>query len=231
MNMDISPYDGDTFHESPLFLHFYKVLVKYFFHFIPYLFIVIDVLTALVLSRASYIQMQQLSLIESKRMSNLKNEDIEKLTIKSTEIKSNAFKVAIIYLLSPYSLVSCADQSTSTITNFFMALILLTSSSGYRMSSAFLLALLSYQAAYPVMFIVPLMMIIEQQRNVKSFASKTKKSDDVQFECVNYQTKAVISSMICTMTIFLMFLFGLIMSSYFLMEKNWDFVYSTYLFL
>ncbi|CAG2110507.1 unnamed protein product [Medioppia subpectinata] len=142
--MSISPYSGHTFHESPIFLHFYKFLITNYSEMIDKLFVLVDVLTAVLLSLVCYKQLNYLSVLEEQRMKkNVKKEDISRLSIDRTQITERSLRVAIIYLLSPYSVLSCVGQSTSVFTNFLMALTLLTTTMGLRVVSAALLALLA----------------------------------------------------------------------------------------
>ena len=84
--MGISPYEGDTFHESPLFLHFYNLIYDNFINsnWIPYLFIVIDLVTSLVLFITSHKQLGQINEIEKHKLKFLKDkqeDDISKLSL------------------------------------------------------------------------------------------------------------------------------------------------------
>lgn len=223
MNLGISPYTGDTFHESPLFLHFYHFLITTIDELIPYIFIGFDIITALLLSWLTYRQLTNLRLIEEQRIKNLSSkEGIEKLRIDNDSINELALKVGVIYLLSPYSLLSCVGQSTSVFTNFLMALVLCTSTEQYRILSTALLALLSYQSFYPLMMIIPVIMIIEQQRCLSSSKG---------VPAVQYSSPSVRFSMLSTLFIFLVFVFALLLLSHNLMGNNFEFISSTYGFL
>jgi phosphatidylinositol glycan class U len=224
MNLGMSPYIGHTFHESPLFLHFYHLLITNINQFIAHIFIAIDIMTALLLCLLTYNQLNCLKLIEEQRMKNLpQKEDIKKLSINENVINELSLKVAVIYLLSPYSLLSCVGQSTSVFTNFLMSLVLYTSTKGCRILSTALLALLSYQSFYPLMMIIPIIMIIEQQKCLNN-----NKKDVIG---VQYSSPTVRFSMLTTLLYFLGFVFALLFLSYKLMENNFDFIYSTYGFL
>ena len=226
--MAISPYSGHTFHESPLFLQFYELLVTNANPLIGNLFILIDIITALILSMVCYKQLNYLIVLEENRFNkDIKKEDIQRLSINKNQIKDLSLKVAAIYLLSPYSLLSCVGQSTAVFTNFLMAAVLLTTTLQLRVISTALLALLSYQSFYPLMLIVPLAMIIEDQkwRNSKS-SKQSKKASQVQ-----YSSPSVRFSMMTTVTLFAIFWAALLLASYSLMDNDYQFLYSTYGFL
>lgn len=226
--MAISPYSGHTFHESPLFLVFYELLVTKDNQTIGNLFILIDIITALILSMVCYKQLNHLIVSEEERFhKDIKKEDSKRLSIDASQIKELSLKVAAIYLLSPYSLLSCVGQSTSVFTNFLMASFLLSSTLQMRIISTALLALLSYQCFYPLMMIVPLAMIIEDHkwRNSKAMRNSQKTSE------VQYLSPSVRYSMISTVLLFLVFWLALLVFSYTLMDKDYEFLYSTYGFV
>lgn len=221
--MGIDPYIGHTFHESPLFLHFYHLLITNFNNLIPHIFIAIDVMTAVLLCFLTYNQLIHLRLIEEQRIAKLsKSDEIKKLSIDNNSISDLSLKVAAIYLLSPYSLLSCVGQSTSVFTNFLMALILYTSTKEYRILSIALLAVLSYQSFYPLMMIIPILMIIEQHKALNS---------NKQVIGVQYSSSAVRFSMLSMLLLFLVFVFALLFLSYNLMGNSFDFISATYGFL
>ena len=223
--MSISPYSGHTFHESPIFLHFYRFLLTNAKELIPNVFILVDITTALILSAVSYNQLNNLIELEEQRITkNTKKDDIKRLSIDRNQIQELSLKVAVIYLLSPYSLLSCVGQSTSVFTNFLMALSLLTTTLRMRLISTALAALLSYQCFYPSLMIVAIAMIIEQKTQ-----QKTKNA--IQTQEVKYSEPLVRFSMLSTLALFVMFWFALLFVSYRLMGDNYEFLYSTYGFL
>ncbi|CAG2176453.1 unnamed protein product [Oppiella nova] len=226
-SMSISPYSGHTFHESPIFLHFYKWLTTSGHQLVEHLFVATDIFTALLLSLVCYKQLNYLSLLEEQRISkNVKKDDIQRLSIDRSHITEQSLRVAVIYLLSPYSVLSCVGQSTSVFTNFLMALTLLTTTLEMRVVSTALLALLSVQSFYPLMMIVAIAMIIEQNRCLRD--KPTKPSEP---QLVHYWSPSVRFSLLSTISMFALFFAAFLFISYKLMQNNCQFIESTFGFL
>lgn len=229
--MGISPYEGDTFHESPLFLHFYNLIYDNFINsnWIPYLFIVIDLVTSLVLFITSHKQLGQINEIEKHKLKFLKDkqeDDISKLSLIRPNHHEISLQILAIYLLSPFCIISCVGQSTSVLTNLLLSLTLCTASYGLRIPSTFFLALISYQSFYPILLIVPVTMMIEQTNQLEELNEKDQSSSSVK-----YSSESVIFSMLLTVVSFIIILAGLLFGSYYLMDNKWDFLWSTYGFL
>ncbi|XP_054164419.1 phosphatidylinositol glycan anchor biosynthesis class U protein-like [Oppia nitens] len=224
--MSLSPYSGHTFHESPIFLHLYKYLITNVNQFIDKVFVLVDIITALILSLVCYKQLSYSVILEEQRMTKtVKKEDVKRLAIDKNQITDLSIRVAVIYLLSPYSLLSCVGQSTSVFTNFLMASTLLTTTLQMRLISIALLALLSLQSFYPIMMIVAIAMIIEHNRCLNN------KSKDNNPQEVNYCSSNVKRSIISSILLFFIFFGAFILLSYRLMENNFQFIESTFGFL
>ncbi|RWS15875.1 phosphatidylinositol glycan anchor biosynthesis class U protein-like protein [Dinothrombium tinctorium] len=215
----ISPYEGDTFHETPIFLYFYSFLIDHCFDWIPVIFVLCDVFTALSLGISSFIQLSQNQKRETVFLNKFKESERNELEIKEENTKQIAFKVMIIYALSPYSILTCIAKSTSVFTNLLTSLLMLTASLNLRFLSCFLLALISYQTLYPIMLIVPLIMIIER--------NQIPESEENSKPVYIYKK----SSVLRTLGLFLIILSGLIINSYHLSSQSWNFLNSSYGFL
>lgn len=56
----VDPYEGDVYHENPLVLIGAHFLIEHFFHLIPLLFVVVDLLTGLLLYFMAKVTFQDL---------------------------------------------------------------------------------------------------------------------------------------------------------------------------
>lgn len=177
LQLNISPYEGDTFHEVPLFLQFYHFLLTNFDQWIPLIFAIIDILTGLCLSVASYNQLKTIKRWEKMRLSKLPSSDAKKLEIPEKSIAQLSFRVLAIYLFLPYSILACTAQTTSVLINFLVSLTMLFISFGWRVIACSLVALLTYHSFYPILLIFPVLMVSEKtNQKGKSFAYASRTS-------------------------------------------------------
>ncbi|XP_053213035.1 phosphatidylinositol glycan anchor biosynthesis class U protein-like [Panonychus citri] len=175
MKHNISPYEGDTFHEVPLFLQFYNFLIVNCDQWIPVIFTLVDLVTAIFLSLSSYLQLKTIRKWEKIKLKKLKKTDSEALEIPEKIIGDISFRIFTIYLLLPYSILPCVAKSTSVFTNFLMSLIMLTVSLGFRSAACLLVALVAYHSLYPILLVFPVLMALEKTNsNGKSFSYSSK---------------------------------------------------------
>ncbi|KAI1285349.1 Phosphatidylinositol glycan anchor biosynthesis class U protein [Halotydeus destructor] len=218
LNNSISPYSGDTFHGDPLSLHFYKYLVENVGTSSPYIFITADVLTAICLAFSSYFVVRNIASREEHKISVLQESDREVLGIDAGKAVEVSVKVATIYLLSPYSILSCTAQATSIFSNLLVSVVLLSATVGGRLTACSLVALLTIRDLYPVVLLVPVLLIIEH-RNHSS--SETE---------IEFKTRFWFSSIVTIMLFITSFSVIIGLSANFNGDK-WDFVDSTFGFL
>ncbi|RWS28471.1 phosphatidylinositol glycan anchor biosynthesis class U protein-like protein [Leptotrombidium deliense] len=200
----ISPYSGDTFHETPIFLLFYSMLNELNEISINILYVMCDTATAVCLGLVCYVQLFDNSNNEITLFEKLKKEDRKELRIETENLKHLAISVTCVYLLCPYSILVCVAKTTSVFSNLLMSLLLLSISYRRRLLSCVLLALLTYQSLYPIMMLVPVVMAIEQSSENGKCGEK-------------YRFKSIIS----TLTMFTTSLSILLVTSYFLCGQSW----------
>jgi len=146
-------------------LHFYNFVIKHCQEAISFIFIICDLLTGLFLSLSTYFQLTQIKEWESNRIAKLKSQDRKNLEIKQENISDLSLRVFAIYLLLPFTILSCGAKATSVFSNLIISLILLSISLNYVIISCFLVALSAYQSFYTIMFVLPLMRAIEMNNN------------------------------------------------------------------
>lgn len=228
--LNIQPYNGDTFHESPLFFKFYQLLLNHLNEFyIAVLFIIIDVATAFILSKVAITQLIKMenseqTLMEQHRktIQETRKEKEEKilnnLIIKSELAVESAEWIISIYLLSPYSILPCVAQSTSVINNFLISLILHQANNGHRYLSLSLLALSSLNTFYTLILLPSVILILEKEFNNKS--ARINKSESLNKNSILY-----------SVFIFISFLISLLILCLWIENGSPRFFYSTYFFM
>lgn len=222
--LNIKPYDGNTFHESPIFLNFYQFIVNNLSEFqIVIFFILIDMMTAFILSNVSIMQLNSMKIMEKNRLKiYLKDNDdkksCEKLFINPATIYDCAEWIIWIYTLSPYSILPCVAQSTQVLQNFLISLIMLTASNGQRFLSFSLLALSVVNTFYSLIFLPPVILILE---------NSAKNTDDSKPQQLTIRLKSLVYSLFIFMAILISFL----LLCLWIENGSIQFIHSTYVFM
>lgn len=228
--LNIEPYNGDTFHESPLFFKFYQLLLNHLSEFyIAVLFIIIDIATAFILSKVANKQMikmensEQTLMEQHRKTIQVKRKEKEEKILNNLMIKSDAAEevaewIIWIYLLSPYSILPCVAQSTSVLNNFIISLILFQANNGQRYLSLALLALSSLNTFYSLILLPSVILILEKEFYHKSNKINSDKSPD---KC----------SIVYSLFIFILFLISSLILCLWIENGSSRFFYSTYFFM
>ncbi|KAG1454790.1 hypothetical protein G6F56_007235 [Rhizopus delemar] len=141
-NNNIPPYDGGVFHQSPLLLLIFSFITP---SVIPLLYTAIDLTIAYALSLITTFKQQ-------KPTPKLKGEEF---------ISPNT--VAALYLFNPFTILSCASQSTLLFTNLSVVMATLSGSKGNTHPSMFWVALAAYLSFYPAMLLPALLLFTKQK--------------------------------------------------------------------
>jgi len=131
-------YDGDLVHELPLMLHIYQLLINIFGQFLlSYLFILLDILNAIVLhlvvqeciSNFYMLEMANIKAGKYKRLFECNRDDSGKATLNQFLLNKTSFNSAYwsfialsVYLFNPFTVASCAAQSTVVVHNLILLL-------------------------------------------------------------------------------------------------------------
>lgn len=242
---NISPYDGDTFHESPLFLRFYELLLKSLSETqIAFFFVIIDIVTAYILSVTCCDQLQMVMQVDeskvkenapkSKKQAAKKKVDTKEdyesidcryLLVKTNSLPSISFWVFSIYMLSPYSMLACVAQTTSVLANCLIAATFLAATRGHRFPAISLLALLTFNSFYPVIFIFPVVLLLEQIYHLDSI--DTNRSA-VQMD---FQSKRVQRSILWSVFLFLAFYSLFLLVSFNIEQGSSKFLQAIYVYV
>ncbi|XP_075428016.1 GPI-anchor transamidase component PIGU isoform X2 [Ascaphus truei] len=211
LDLGVSPYSGDVFHETPLTLYLFHFLVEY----AEIVFMITDALTAVAL----YLAVQEFNKVTFKKQKLLL--ELKKYSPESHDLLRSPtgmyyvpLKVAIFYLLNPYTIMSCVAKSTCAINNAVIAFFILSTIKGSPLLSAMFLALATYQSLYPLTLFTPALLYLLQREFI---AVKLTGSGFWRFTC--QYTCLYLGSLLV-----------LICHSFFLLS-SWDFLQSVYGFI
>ncbi|XP_061487609.1 phosphatidylinositol glycan anchor biosynthesis class U protein isoform X1 [Rhineura floridana] len=161
LDLGVSPYSGDVFHETPLIIYLFHFLIDY----AELVFMITDMLTAVAL----YLAIQDYNKILFKKQKLLI--ELDKYAPDATELIQTPMemyyvplKVALFYLLNPYTVMSCVAKSTCAINNTVIAFFILATIKGSAFLSAVFLALATYQSLYPLTLFAPAVLFLLQRQ-------------------------------------------------------------------
>jgi len=166
-NAGISPYGSDAFHEAPLMLIFYKHLIKWLGSYVNAVFILADILTAIVLEKSARLFARYM-LVKQEKEAKQYDKEASVLSIKAQDMMRVKNYVLAFYLLNPYSITACVARSTCVFSNLSLAVTLLFTLQGRRPWAAFWAALSTYQCVYSATLIVPIALFfisVDQKHN------------------------------------------------------------------
>ncbi|XP_069508362.1 phosphatidylinositol glycan anchor biosynthesis class U protein [Ambystoma mexicanum] len=211
LDLEISPYSGDLFHETPLTIYLFHFLIDY----AELVFMITDTLTAVAL----YLAVQDFNRVlfkKQKLLLELKQyaPDVVELIRTPSEMYYIPLKVALCYLLNPFTVMSCVAKSTCAINNAIIAFFILATIKGSAILSAVFLALATYQSLYPLTLFAPALLYLLQRQFIPV------KMSSRQFWI--YTTQYVV--------MYLGSLTVLLCLSFFLLN-SWDFIPAVYGFI
>ncbi|XP_043098876.1 phosphatidylinositol glycan anchor biosynthesis class U protein [Puntigrus tetrazona] len=160
LDLGVSPYSGDVFHETPLMIYLFHFMVDY----AEIVFIIADGITAVTLyfSIQTYnknVFRKQKYALESDRYPA----DCLELLRSPKEMFYVPLKVAMFYLLNPFTILSCVAKSTCGLNNAIIALFIFCTLKGSALLSGILLALATYQSIYPLTLFAPALLFFLQR--------------------------------------------------------------------
>uniref|UniRef100_A0A2D4L3N5 Phosphatidylinositol glycan anchor biosynthesis class U protein n=1 Tax=Micrurus paraensis TaxID=1970185 RepID=A0A2D4L3N5_9SAUR len=178
-------------------------------------FMFIDILTAITL----YLAVQDYNKVLFKKQKLLIEldkyaSDAAELIRTPMEMYYVPLKVALFYLLNPYTVLSCVAKSTCAINNAIIAFFILATIKGSTFLSAIFLALATYQSLYPLTLFAPALLYLLQRQ----FIPVKMKSKEFWFFTMQYAG------------LYLGSLIVIICLSFFVLN-SWDFIPSVYGFI
>lgn len=158
---NINPYDGDSFHESPLMLLLFHGLMKKVPFLLPLLFTILDLLTAHLLYSTSMAFTRIFKKTQKEHLREMAEES-KTMLLDDYQFMRASQHVAFVYLFNPYSVLNCAGMTTTVIQNFSLAASLCGAANGYRFIACAFIAFATHQALYPVLLIVPIAILVAE---------------------------------------------------------------------
>ncbi|XP_071501031.1 phosphatidylinositol glycan anchor biosynthesis class U protein-like [Diadema antillarum] len=218
LDAGISPYAGDTFHETPLLLYSFHYLRSISPSLVPLVFVIADLLTAWTLRSAAQIAIKFLFNQQQDEKKNYAS-DVGPLLIADRDLTAVPDLVLAIYLLCPFSIVTCVAQCSVVFVNLALAITFLTTLQGNLGGATLSLACASYQSLYPAMMIVPMAMHMALVK-LETLSNKT----------LSYRRVEAVKTMARVVVFFCVWMACLVGLS-FLMLNSWEFLGSTYGFV
>ncbi|XP_055508177.1 phosphatidylinositol glycan anchor biosynthesis class U protein [Leucoraja erinacea] len=163
LDLGVSPYSGNVFHETPLIIYLFHFLIDY----AEFVFMAMDILTALALYIVAedfnrVVFRKQRIAFEFKKYAC----DVISLVRTPKEMYHIPLKVALFYLLNPYTVLTCVAKSTCAINNAIISIFILATVKGSAFISAIFLALAAYQSLYPVALFAPAVLYLAQKHHL-----------------------------------------------------------------
>uniref|UniRef100_A0A672ZPJ4 Phosphatidylinositol glycan anchor biosynthesis, class U n=1 Tax=Sphaeramia orbicularis TaxID=375764 RepID=A0A672ZPJ4_9TELE len=156
LDLGVSPYSGDVFHETPLIIYLFHFLVDY----------------AEITFMVSRTSIKTPFIVDTLRQQKFALE-AERLPLDSLELIRSPrqmyyipLKVAMVYLLNPFTVLSCVAKSTCGLNNAIVALFILSTIKKNALLSAIFLALSTYQSIYPVTLCAPAVLYLLQRQYI-----------------------------------------------------------------
>ncbi|KAL7408689.1 hypothetical protein ABVT39_027613 [Epinephelus coioides] len=163
LDLGVSPYSGDVFHETPLIIYLFHFVVDY----AEITFMLADVITAVALYMIvkdynKQVFRKQKFALEADRYPL----DCLELIRSPKEMYYIPLKVAMFYLLNPFTILSCVAKSTCGLNNAVIALFILATIKDNVLLSAIFLSLATYQSIYPLTLCAPALLYLMQHRYI-----------------------------------------------------------------
>ncbi|XP_072099464.1 phosphatidylinositol glycan anchor biosynthesis class U protein isoform X1 [Mobula birostris] len=163
LDLGVSPYTGNVFHETPLIIYLFHFLIDY----AEFVFMAMDVITAIALYLVAedfnkVVFRKQRLAFEFKKYAS----DIITLVRTPKEMYHIPLKVALFYLLNPFTVLTCVAKSTCAINNAIVAIFILATVKGSAFISAIFLSLAAYQSLYPMALFAPALLYLAQKNHV-----------------------------------------------------------------
>ena len=156
-SVNVDPYSGDLFHESPLILVTFRLLITYLGPYIEILFVFIDVLVAFLLYKTACSYVTKLAKEEERKLQKGEYSKLSKsLVLTEHNSESIPAYVAYAYLFNPYIIFNCVGLTTTTFFNLLLTGIFYSIVKEKKLLCTLLLSLVTLQSFYLFILIVPL---------------------------------------------------------------------------
>ncbi|BFZ12674.1 hypothetical protein BsWGS_15713 [Bradybaena similaris] len=211
----ISPYSGDLFHETPLALRALKI-TSYCPWGVKGFFLLIDIITMVFLCKVA-VKFREHLLHDQNLNKETYSLNAASILLTPKQLSWLPSIVLAVHALNPFSITTTLALSTGAITNLTILMAFYYLVAGNRLLCTLFISLATYQAFYPVVFLVPAGLLFyknkQSQSSSKSFVSREA--------VISYFETCILSFVF----------FSLLIGSSFLAEGSWEFLQSTYGFI
>ena len=174
---------------------------------INFFWVALDLVTAVVIGKVAMQFAKRLMNKQTQEEAQY-HQDAQDLILSQESVDKIVYYSQMVYLFNPYTLLAGVAKTTSIFNNLSLSLFLYFMMKKQLIPATFFLALATYKSLYPVMLIVPLCVILSEDK--PHLLTKTS---------------------IKTTIVFSAFLAMLLYISYFIMGQSWSFLNSTYGFI
>ncbi|KRZ49917.1 Phosphatidylinositol glycan anchor biosynthesis class U protein [Trichinella nativa] len=153
-NAGFSPYAGDAVHCNPILLIMFNFIDRSASWFAPFLFCLLDIIAAFLLSNATYLY----------RLKKQSTENLQKSQFapNTKHLLLNENENTKIYLFNPVVILSTVAKTTSTITNCLLSCVLFCFIQKKPVLCIFFLTMLLFVDVYFATLIIPVFLFISQ---------------------------------------------------------------------
>ncbi|KRY21757.1 Phosphatidylinositol glycan anchor biosynthesis class U protein [Trichinella patagoniensis] len=153
-NAGFSPYAGDAVHCNPILLIMFNFIDRSASWFTPFLFCLLDIIAAFLLSNATYLY----------RLKKQSTENLQKSQFapNTKHLLLNENENTKIYLFNPVVILSTVAKTTSTITNCLLSCVLFCFIQRKPVLCIFFLTMLLFVDVYFATLIIPVFLFISQ---------------------------------------------------------------------
>lgn len=114
-------YSSGLLHETPLHAYVYKILLDFFWNYLDFMYIFVDILTAHLLYLFTKRYMLKLYICQSKNEDSY-DKSASKLFTKEKDYVVPPIYAVVVYLFNPYGILNCIGYTTTCFVNLSMAL-------------------------------------------------------------------------------------------------------------
>lgn len=154
--VDVDPYSGDLFHESPLVLIVVRFLIQFLGPFIDVVFVSIDILVAHLLYSTAFTYVSFIKKEEDKKLKKGEYSNVStNLVLTDSDTQNIPAYVSSAYLFNPYVIFNCVGQTTTSFQNLLLAGLFYSLVKKKKLICVLILSLVTLQTFYLFILIVP----------------------------------------------------------------------------
>lgn len=163
MSLGIDPYESDSLHVPPLHLTFYTFLIDNFPNYLPYIFMLIDLLTGHCLYTFARRYMLKLYIKQEKNKHTYAEDALSQL-LEGRDLYLPPQYALVVFLFNPYTIFNSAAMTTTTVNNLLLSLFFVGIIYDNLVISLAAMTLSTLQSFYPVIMIAPLYLTVYKRK-------------------------------------------------------------------